>query len=96
MIEIRQTDVFTQWFDSLRDAMAAKRIIARIRRLAEGNPGQYRTLKGGVCEMKIDHGPGYRVYYTQRGELLVILLCGGDKATQQQDIRIAEELVAQL
>lgn len=96
MIEIRQTDVFTRWFDGLRDRAAAQRIVQRIHRLALGNPGQHRTLKGGVCEMKIAYGPGYRVYYTQRGEALIILLCGGDKRTQQSDIRNAAHLATEV
>ncbi|MGH8115998.1 MAG: type II toxin-antitoxin system RelE/ParE family toxin [Rhodanobacteraceae bacterium] len=77
MIELRQTDAFTRWFD-LRDRRAAQRTVQRIHRLASGNPGQRRALKGGICEMKIDYGPGCRAYYTQRGEALVILLCGGE------------------
>lgn len=93
MIEVRQTEAFAAWFDELRDRSAQRRIQVRIDRLGLGNPGQQRVLKGGVREMKIDYGPGYRVYYTQRGEWLVILLCGGDKATQDADIRAAEALV---
>ena len=96
MVEVRQTTKFAHWFTTLRDAMAAKRIVARVRRLAEGNPGQHRVLKGGVCEMKIDYGPGYRVYYTQRGDVLVILLCGGDKRTQQADIDAANALAEEV
>lgn len=96
MIEVRQTEVFAAWFEALRDAQAAKRVLVRIRRLSEGNPGQHRVLKGGVRELKIDYGPGYRVYYTQQGAVLVILLCGGDKATQNDDIQRAEALAAQL
>jgi putative addiction module killer protein len=89
MIEVRQTERFQQWHADLKDRQAQARITARIRRLEEGNPGQHRVLKGGVCEMKIDYRPGYRVYYTRRGEALVILLCGGDKRRQQQDIETA-------
>lgn len=89
MIEVRQTEVFAKWFGRLRDAMTQRRIQARIDRLQTGNPGQHRVLTGGVSEMKIDVGPGYRVYYTQRGTVLVILLCGGDKSTQDQDIKTA-------
>lgn len=92
MFEVRQTAEYAHWFKALRDGMAAKRIVARVRRLAEGNPGQHRVLKAGVCEMKIDYGPGYRVYYTRRGDVLVILLCGGDKRTQDADIKTAEAL----
>jgi putative addiction module killer protein len=96
MIEIRQTDVFTRWFDSLRDAAAAQRIVQRIHRLALGNPGQHRVLKHGVCELKIAYGPGYRVYYTRRGATVIILLCGGDKRTQRTDIRTAENLASEV
>ena len=78
VIEVRQTEVFAAWFESLRDAVMQRRIQARIDRLGLGNPGQHRVLSGGVAELKIDVGPGYRVYYTQRGNVLVILLCGGD------------------
>lgn len=92
MIEVRETDVFAAWLRALRDAPTQRRIQARIDRLGFGNPGQHRVLTGGVCEMKIDVGPGYRVYYTQRGNQLVILLCGGDKATQDKDISTALQL----
>ena len=86
MLTIRQTGAFSAWLTGLRDVQAKARINARIRRLSLGNPGQFRTLRGGVSELKIDYGPGYRVYYTRRGQELVILLCGGDKRTQDQDI----------
>lgn len=92
MIEVRKTEVFTVWFESLRDRAAKIRIQVRIDRLELGNPGQMRVLKSGVSELKIDYGPGYRVYYTQRGSVLVILLCGGDKRTQTGDIKTAESL----
>jgi putative addiction module killer protein len=96
MMELRKTDQYDRWLRDLRDAQARARINARIRRLMDGNPGQHRVLSGGVREMKIDHGPGYRVYYTERGGVLVILLCGGDKSTQQADIdhalRLAHDL----
>ena len=92
MIEVRKTEVFANWFAGLRDRATQRRIQMRIDRLELGNPGQHRALKAGVCEMKIDYGPGYRVYYTQRGTVLVILLCGGDKSTQSADIRAAERL----
>jgi len=89
MIEVRQTEVFSAWFAALRDRPTQRRIQARIDRLQMGNAGQHRVLTGGVTELKIDVGPGYRVYYTQRGAVLVILLCGGDKATQNKDIKAA-------
>lgn len=71
---------------SLRDRQARARILLRIDRLSLGNPGQHRNLANGISEMKIDHGPGYRVYYTMRGSKLIVLLCGGDKTSQQEDI----------
>lgn len=92
MIEVRQTEVFAAWFENLRDAVMKRRIQARIDRLGLGNPGQHRVLSGGVAELKIDVGPGYRVYYTQRGNVVVILLCGGDKSTQEKDIKTAQAL----
>lgn len=93
---IRQTERFAAWFEGLRDRQAARRIQMRIDRLATGNPAQYRVLTGGVVEMKIDHGPGYRVYFTQRGIEIIVLLCGGDKRTQQADIKTALRLAARL
>ena len=89
MVEIRKTSLYVQWFDSLRDRQARARIDVRVFRLANGNPGQHRSLTDGVVEMKIDYGPGYRVYFTRRGAKLVLLLAGGDKTTQQQDIEAA-------
>lgn len=96
MIEIRKTQVFEDWFVSLRDPQAQRRIQARIDRLALGNPGQHRTLTRGLCEMKIDHGPGYRVYFVKHGGAWVLLLCGGDKKSQRTDIRSALAMVDEL
>ena len=96
MIELRKTDEFSTWLRDLRDVQARARINARIKRLSEGNPGQHRVLSGGVIELKLDFGPGYRVYFTQRGRLLIVLLCGGDKATQQADIDTALRLAKNL
>ena len=96
MVEIRKTEEFAQWFDDLRDRQARFRIQVRIDRLAMGNPGQHRALAGGVSEMKLDFGPGYRVYYAERGNVLTVLLCGGDKSAQQRDIDLARQLAAQL
>jgi putative addiction module killer protein len=93
---VHQTERFAAWFQGLRDPRAARRIQVRIDRLAAGNPGQHRVLTGGVVEMKIDHGPGYRVYFTQRGIEIIVLLCGGDKRTQQADIQTALRLAARL
>lgn len=91
-IEIRQTDRFAAWFATLRDESARARINVRIRRLALGNPGDVKPVGAGVSELRIDYGPGYRVYYIQRGPTLLILLAGGDKRTQPQDIQFAVEL----
>ena len=96
MIEIRQTEVFATWFARLRDRQARARITARIRRLSLGNPGDVRPVGGGVSEMRVDYGPGYRVYFVQRGEVLVILLCGGDKRTQERDIARALAMAREL
>lgn len=96
MTEIRKTAVFDSWFTGLRDRMVRVRVQARIDRLACGNPGQHRVLTGGVSEMKIDVGPGYRVYFARRGPLLILLLCGGDKSTQQQDIETALAMAGQM
>jgi putative addiction module killer protein len=92
MVEIRQTSEFKEWLLSLRDAKAKARIAARIARAASGNLGDSKPVGEGVSEMRIDYGPGYRVYYRRRGNTLVILLCGGDKSTQRSDIRRALEL----
>ena len=96
MIEVRQTDVFAKWFADLRDQRARARILVRIRRLSLGNPGDVKPVGEGVSELRIDHGPGYRVYFTARGERLVILLAGGDKRTQKRDIREALDLARTL
>lgn len=96
MHEIRQTEVFSAWLHGLRDKRANKRIVERIYRLSQGNPGQHRSLKGGVTEMKIDIGPGYRVYFARRGNMWIVLLCGGDKRTQQRDIRTAQRLAREI
>lgn len=94
MIEIRQTDTFTKWLRGLRDATASARIVTRIRRLAAGNAGDVKSVGAGVSELRVDYGPGYRVYFAQRGARIVILLCGGDKRTQERDIAKAKELAA--
>ena len=96
MVEIRKTQIFEDWFLSLRDRQARLRIQARIDRLMFANPGQHRMLTRGVCEMKIDYGPGYRVYFLRHGEAWVVLLCGGDKKSQRADIRMALAMVDEL
>ena len=95
MFEIIKSDTFDSWLRSLRDRQAKARIEVRIRRLSLHNPGQYRSLKNGINELKIDYGPGYRVYYTFRNQTLVLLLCGGDKSTQDQDIKTALRILKQ-
>ncbi|MDR2239570.1 MAG: type II toxin-antitoxin system RelE/ParE family toxin [Zoogloeaceae bacterium] len=92
MYEIRTTEIFDAWFSGLRDRQARSRIAVRIGRLAEGNPGQHRNLANGVAEMKIDCGPGYRVYYVERDGIAYVLLAGGDKSSQQRDIKTALSL----
>ena len=92
MIEVRQTAVFVAWLKHLRDRQARARIVVRIRRMEMGNPGQTRALGEGVSEMKIDYGPGYRVYFSMQGEAVTILLCGGSKKTQSADIRMAKQM----
>lgn len=96
MIEVRQTADFSDWFTSLRDRQAQARINVRIRRLSLGNPGDAKPVGEGVSELRIDYGPGYRVYFIQRGETLVVLLAGGDKRSQDRDIRTAIELASNL
>lgn len=96
MIEVRETAVFSDWLASLRDAQARVRVQARILRLRHGNPGDVKPVGEGVSELRIDYGPGYRVYYLQRGALLVILLAGGAKPTQDKDIRAALKLARML
>ncbi len=96
MIEVRQTDVFADWFAGLRDREARARITVRIRRLSLGNPGDVKPVGGGVLEMRIDYGPGYRVYFVRRGDTVVVLLCGGDKRNQDRDIARARELAQEV
>ena len=92
MPEIQQTGVFARWLDGLRDGRARVRIQARIDRLEIGNPGDVRPVGGGISEMRIDYGPGYRVYFVRRGEAVIVLLAGGDKRTQTRDIEAALRL----
>jgi putative addiction module killer protein len=96
MVEIRQTTTYSDWFDSLRDRQARIRIDIRIRRLSVGNPGDVKPVGKGVSELRIDYGPGYRVYFVQRGDTVVVLLAGGSKRTQNQDIQMALALAEEL
>jgi len=92
MLIVRQTEAFSAWLKQLRDARARAKIIARIQRLEEGNAGDVAPVGDGVSEMRIHFGPGYRVYYITRGTELILLLCGGDKSSQQRDIEAAKKL----
>jgi putative addiction module killer protein len=92
VLEIRETEIFSAWLQALRDTRAKAKIAARARRLAFGNPGDVRPVGEGVSELRIDYGPGYRVYFVQRGKVLIILLCGGDKSSQEKDIKLARKL----
>ncbi|MDO8721526.1 MAG: type II toxin-antitoxin system RelE/ParE family toxin [Syntrophales bacterium] len=96
MVEIRKTEIFAQWLDGLRDLRARARVQVRIERLAAGNAGDVKAVGKGVSELRIDYGPGYRMYFTKRGRAVVILLAGGDKHTQANDIRIAQRLADNL
>ena len=96
MVEVRETEEYRAWFAKLRDPNARARILTRIRRLELGNPGDVQPIGEGVSELRIDWGPGYRVYYAQRGPVIVVLLCGGDKRTQDADIRRAKQLAGEL
>ena len=96
MIEIRKTDQFANWLDNLRDIQAKARVLVRIERLATGNAGDVKPVGEGVSEMRINYGPGYRVYYTMRGKTLTILLAGGDKRSQVTDIKTALRLARSL
>ena len=96
MTEIRETARFSKWLIGLRDATTRARITARIQRLALGNPGDVRPVGEGVSELRVDLGPGYRIYFVRRGAALIVLLCGGDKRTQDRDIRVAKSLAGSL
>jgi putative addiction module killer protein len=96
MVEIRKTEVFAKWIDDLKDVRARARILVKIERLGSGNPGDVKPVGEGVSELRIDYGPGYRIYYIQRGRSVVILLAGGDKHTQDKDIKTALRLARNL
>ena len=96
MIEVRETTAFSDWLSGLRDHRAKARIAARVRRLAHGNPGDVAPIGEGVSELRIHAGPGYRVYFVRRGAALIVLLAGGDKSSQVQDIKTAKALAQNL
>ena len=91
-MELRETEVYLDWLESLRDLRAKTRIASRVQRLLSGNPGDVRPVGGGVSELRVNYGPGYRVYFWQRGDVVVVLLAGGDKDSQRRDISRAIEL----
>ena len=96
MLQIRKTDVYAEWIDNLRDLQGRARILVRVERLASGNPGDVKAISGGVSELRVHFGPGYRVYFSQRGDDILILLAGGDKSTQPRDIQTALQLAKNL
>ena len=96
MIQIHQTETYAKWFAGLRDRVTRARIDIRIRRLSLGNAGDAKPVGEGVSELRVDHGPGYRVYFIQRGEVVIVLLAGGNKSAQDRDIRNAKALAKDL
>jgi putative addiction module killer protein len=96
VVEVRETPEFTRWLAALKNRRAVLHIVRRISRVAAGNTGDAKSVGGPVSELRIDRGPGYRVYFTRRGRILVVLLCGGDKRTQSRDIRKAMEIAEKL
>ena len=96
LLRVEMTEEYLYWINSLRDVVGRARIQMRVDRLVHGNPGQHRVLSGGVSELKIDVGPGYRVYFTERGGVLIVLLAGGNKSSQARDIRLAIALAKNL
>jgi putative addiction module killer protein len=96
MIEVRQTEVFANWLAELRDLEARDRILAGLGRLELGNPGDVKSVGEGVSEMRIDYGPGYRLYFTKCGKQIVLLLVGGNKSTQEKDVKLAQKLAKEI
>ena len=95
-MRVEMTEVYREWIDGLRDRAGRARVQVRVDRLAHGNPGQHRVLANGICELKVDFGPGYRVYYTELRVVLIVLLAGGDKSSQAKDIKAATALAKNL
>jgi putative addiction module killer protein len=96
MVQVLKSDVFAKWIDGLKDRRAAARVIVRIERLARGNSGDIKPVGSGISELRIDYGPGYRVYLARKDETVIILLCGGDKTSQQKDIAKAIKMAEHL
>lgn len=96
MFKTRKTATYLKWIEGLRDVRGRARVLARVERLAAGNPGDARPVGEGVSELRIDHGPGYRVYFTRRGRAIIVLLTGGDKDSQDRDIKLAKRLARNL
>jgi putative addiction module killer protein len=96
VLTVLLTEEYRVWFTQLRDRVAQIRITARLKRVEQGNLGDAKSVGGGVSELRIDHGPGYRLYFTRRGLEVVVLLCGGDKSTQERDIQAARDLAARI
>jgi putative addiction module killer protein len=96
VFEVQKTDEFDSWLSALADQRAVAKIVFRVERLGLGNPGDVKPVGEGISEMRLAYGPGYRVYYKQTGKTIVLILCGGDKSTQDQDIKRAKEIAAQL
>lgn len=96
MFEVRKTDEFDKWLSALADQRAIAKIVSRIERLGLGNAGDVKPIGEGISEMRMTHGPGYRIYYKQTGKTIVLILCGGDKSTQDSDIKRAKEIAKQI
>jgi len=96
VFEVRKTDEFDKWLSALADQRAIAKIVSRIERLGLGNAGDVKPVGEGISEMRLPHGPGYRIYYKQTGKAIVVILCGGDKSTQESDIKRAKEIAKQL
>jgi putative addiction module killer protein len=96
VFEVQKTDEFDSWLSALADQRAVAKIVSRVERLGLGNPGDVKPVGEGISEMRLTYGPGYRIYYKQTGKTIVLILCGGDKSTQAEDIKRAKEIAAQL